>query len=160
MAWLIIIFVVAVVLSPIMWFKQSPRQKNKGILREAARKRNLQVMLDRRPDARDDERALSCVRYQLHCASGGDKENWVLHRYSDRGWASDWDSWRWYGNQASVKWHPMLSETINGLPLGVTALICMGNSVGMIWDESGGLDQLQLVDEKLQQLREHLKNNC
>jgi hypothetical protein len=159
MAWLIIIFVVAVVLSPIMWFKQSPKQKNKGVLREAARKRNLQVSLDRRPDAREDESSLTVVCYQLYCGGKTSADNWVLHRHSQRGWDSDWDSWRWYDNQASAEWHPVLAETINGMPLGVTAVICSDNSVGMVWDESGGLDQLHLIHEKLQQLRKQWQNN-
>jgi hypothetical protein len=33
------------------------------------------------------------------------------------------------------------------------------NHVAMVWDESGGLDQLHLIHEKLQQLRKQWENN-
>lgn len=159
MAWLIMVLVVAVILSPVMLFKQSPRQRNKSVLREAARKRNLQVSLHRRPDAREDESSLTVVCYQLYCAGKTSADNWVLHRHSQRGWDSDWDSWRWHGNQACSSWNPTLTKTINSLPAGVTAIMSKDNHVGMVWDESGGLDQLHLIHEKLQQLREQWENN-
>ena len=148
MAWLIMMLVVAAILSPVMWLKQSPRQKNKSILRDAARKRSLQVSLDRRPDARDDETSLTVVCYKLYCGDNCSADTWVLHRHSHRGWESEWEPWRWFENQASSLWDPILTNIVHDLPAGVTAVMSKDNYVGMVWDEIGGLDQLQIIDEK------------
>ena len=65
MTWLLIVFGVAVVVSPLMWFRQSPRQKLITELRRAAGSMGLQVSLHRRPDAREDETRWSAVCYRL-----------------------------------------------------------------------------------------------
>ena len=86
MTWLLILFGVAVVVSPLMWFRQSPRQKLITELRRAASSMGLQVSLHRRPDARDDETRLECVCYRLPWLDDSCRQNWVLQRYSNRGW--------------------------------------------------------------------------
>ena len=61
MTWLLIVFGTALVLSPLMWLKQSPHQKRIAELRRQANVASLQVSLHRRPDAREDERRLEAV---------------------------------------------------------------------------------------------------
>ena len=71
MSWMLILFAIAIVLSPIMWFKQSPHQKNLAETRSAARSLGIQVNLHRRPDARDSETALEVTCYKMRCSLWG-----------------------------------------------------------------------------------------
>ena len=133
MTWLVIIFAVAVVLSPLMWFKQSPRQRRISHLRSVAGTFNLQVALHRRPEAREGEDALSCVCYKIRCQYETPVTEWVIHRFSQRGWSSDWEGWQWFKQKSSV---------------------------GVIWDERGDEENLEQIAKNLLQLKHHVENNC
>jgi hypothetical protein len=75
MTWLLIVLGVAVVISPLMWFRQSPRQKLITELRRSAGSAGLQVSLYRRPDARDEETRLECVCYRIPWLDGDCRQN-------------------------------------------------------------------------------------
>ena len=77
MTWLLIVLAVAVVLSPLMWFRQSPRQKLITDLRRSASALGLQVSLHRRPDAREEETRLETVCYRLPWLSDNCRQDWV-----------------------------------------------------------------------------------
>ncbi|MDC0173153.1 hypothetical protein OAK26_05335 [Gammaproteobacteria bacterium] len=160
MTWLVIIFAIAVVVSPLMWFKQSPRQKRISQLRSAAANLNLQVSLHRRPEARESEAALTSVCYKIRCGEEPSDSDWVLHRFSGRGWASDWEGWQWFNKQADVSWCDLVEDIVKDMPGGVSAIIMQSNSVGMIWDERGDEEQLGQIAKKLMQLKLHAENKC
>ncbi|MDG0970185.1 MAG: hypothetical protein P8Q37_05020 [Porticoccaceae bacterium] len=160
MSWLLIIFVISVVLSPLMWFKQSPRQRHIGELRSDALQYNLQVSLHRRPDARDSDTRLDAVCYQMRFKGLTLQDPWVIHRHSTRGWSSNWRSWNWFGAEAKPCWHSVLNEILINVPRGITAIIVKKDSVGMIWDEAGTSDELRLIADYLDQLTVCAKNNC
>jgi hypothetical protein len=160
MTWLVIIFAIAVVLSPLMWFKQSPRQKRISQLRSAAAGLNLQVSLHRRPEARETEGALSSVCYKIRCGQESSHSAWVLHRFSTRGWASDWKGWQWFNHQADGSWSDVVEDIVKDMPEGVSAIIMQSTSVGMIWDERGDEEQLGQIAKKLMQLKQHAENKC
>jgi len=55
MTYLLILFVLAIILSPVMWFRQSPRQKLITDMRKEAREKKLWVKLSVPADAREGE---------------------------------------------------------------------------------------------------------
>jgi hypothetical protein len=158
MTWLLIIFGIAVVLSPLMWFKQSPYQKRVADLRGSASTLNLLVSLQRRPDAREAESALEAVCYKMRWKASDHQRNWVIHRFSRRGWESPWAGWHWVQNEADVSWHGILPELLPELPSGVVAIIATEADVGAIWDERGSHDDLVKIAETLGKLKHHIEN--
>ena len=160
MTWLLIVLGVAIVVSPLMWFRQSPRQKLVTDLRRLASSMGLQVSLDRRPDAREDETALECVRYSLPWQDESCRQAWVLHRYSQRGWQPDSpdlssSGWLWTIAQASPQWDSVLAESLGELPAGVSAVIANKAGIGVTWNEredSSDLEEVVNFLKKLQQI--------
>jgi len=167
MTWLLILFGVAVVVSPLMWFRQSPRQKLITELRRAASSMGLQVSLHRRPDARDDETRLECVCYRLPWLNDSCRQNWVLQRYSNRGWESDDSStinsviksagWKWTIAEAHPQWNHLLEETVADIPAGVSAIIANKTGIGFIWNERDDSSDLQKVAQNLKKLQQTAK---
>ena len=155
MHWLVICVVFAIVLSPLMWFKQSPRQARIAELRRAAFEKNIMVSLHRRPDARDNEKALDCVCYKIPVKDLEASSNWVLHRYSQRGWESKWTQWKWVSGEADLNWDGLLSKIISRLPAGATAIMKDSEGFGVIWDESAGDSELTEILNGLRMLKQH-----
>ena len=160
MTWLLIVFGMAVVLSPLMWLKQSPHQKRITELRRQASGQSLQVSLHRRPDAREGEHRLESVCYRLPWQDTDCRQNWVLHRASQRGWSSDHEGWSWFVQEANPKWNPLLSEIVPIMPVGVSAIIASGQGIGVIWDERGELPEVKKICEILHRLRQEAEENC
>jgi hypothetical protein len=157
MHWLVICLVVTIVLSPLMWLKQSPRQLRIATLRRKATENNFTVSLHRRPDARDDEMSLDCVLYKLTCKDLDISGEWVLHRYSQRGWESKWSHWNWIFGEADSSWDDVLAQIIVNLPNGVSAIKKQKDGFSVIWDESGGEPEFLAVCDSLRMLHEHNK---
>lgn len=157
MSWLLILFIIAVVISPLMWLKQSPHSKRMIELRGLANSLSMQVSLHRRPDARDDEKALETVCYRLPWQDRDCDQKWVLHRFSQRGWDSDFAGWRWTLHQADPVWDSLLAEIIPQMPVGVSAVIANRAGIAVIWDERGDAQALQKIGENLQALRDRAK---
>ena len=155
MHWLVICVVVAVVLSPLMWFKQSPRQARIAELRKTAFGYKIIVSLHRRPDARDNETALDCVCYKLPCRDLKLSGNWVLHRYSQRGWESKWTQWKWISGEADQNLEGLISQVIDRLPASVSAIKKDSDGFGVIWDESTGVADLVEIFNVLRMLKQH-----
>lgn len=160
MSWLLILFIIAVVISPLMWLKQSPHSKRMIELRGLANSLSMQVSLHRRPDARDDEKALETVCYRLPWLDRDCDQKWVLHRFSQRGWDSDFAGWRWTVHQADPVWDSLLAEIVPQMPVGVSAVIANRAGIGVIWDERGDPQALQKISENLQALRDRAKEIC
>jgi hypothetical protein len=148
MIWLLILFGIAIVVSPLMWFRQSPRQKLITELRRAAASMGLQVSLHRRPDAREDETRLECV-----CC----RQSWVLHRHSKRGWESVVDDWLWTIAEADSKWGNTLAQAVADIPAGVSAIIANNAGIGIIWNEREDTADLQKVADNLKKMQQTAK---
>ena len=157
MIWLLILFGVAIVVSPLMWFRQSPRQKLITDLRRSANSLGLQVSLHRRPDAREDETRLECVCYRLPWLDDSCRQNWVLHRHSNRGWQSVVKDWLWTIAEADSKWSETLSATVADIPAGVSAIIANNAGIGVIWNEREDAADLQKVVENLEKIQQTAK---
>ena len=160
MTWLLIVFGIAVVLSPLMWLKQSPHQKRITELRRWANSRSLKVTLHRRPDARDEEERLEAFFYGVSWLDRDTNQDWVLQRHSQRGWQSDIEGWRWCGSQASSDWYKLLGQTVSQLPSGVSAIIANSVGIGVIWDERGTFSDIEKILELLQGLRQKAEEIC
>ena len=162
MTWLVILFGIAVVVSPLMWFRQSPRQKLITELRRTANSMGLQVSLHRRPDAREDETRLECVCYRLVWLDDSCRQSWVLHRHSKRGWEPDsavlsGNGWLWTIAEAEPKWAATLEKTTADLPSGVSAIIANKAGIGMIWNERDDASDLEKVAQNLKDIQQTAK---
>ena len=160
MTWLLIVLGVAVVISPLMWFRQSPRQKLITELRRLAGSAGLQVSLYRRPDARDDETRLECVCYRLPWLGDNCRPDWVLPRFSSRGWASACPGWLWTINQAPPEWDALLVEQVAEFPAGVSALVASPAGIGVIWNEREDNRDLMKIVANLKKIQHRAKEIC
>lgn len=162
MTWLLILFGIAVVVSPLMWFRQSPRQALITELRRTANSMGLQVSLHRRPDAREDETRLECVCYRLAWLNDSCRQSWVLHRHSERGWQPDStvlrdSGWLWTVAEANRQWTATLEKITGELPAGVGAIIANKAGIGVVWNERDDVADLEKVAHNLKKLQEIAK---
>jgi hypothetical protein len=153
MIWLLILFCLAVAVSPLLWMKSSPRQLQITQFRKLARELGINVNLHKRPEARESEKRLDCMFYWLPWRDSRGVKPWVLHRHSNRGWQSNFQGWRWVDDQADILWATMLAETLNRLPSGATAIIVTRAGVGVIWDERGETPTVHQICDCVEQLR-------
>ena len=157
MTWLLILFGIAIVISPLMWFRQSPRQKLITELRRTANSMSLQVALHRRPDAREDETRLETVCYRFPWPDDSCRQSWVLHRSSNRGWESEISGWLWTIAQAKYEWREILEQCTAELPAGVSAIIANNAGIGVIWNERDDATDLQKIAQNLKKLQQTAK---
>lgn len=153
MTWLLIIFCLAVAVSPLLWMKSSPRQLQITQFRKIARELGVNVNLHKRPEARETEKRLESMFYWLPWRDRKTIEPWVLHRHSNRGRESDFQGWQWVDRKADIEWQEIISETLPRLPSGVTAIIVKRAGIGVIWDERGDLSSAQKICDLIKQMR-------
>lgn len=151
-----IIVILALIVSPLMAMRSSPREKRQQAVRQLAGQQGLCVQLARRPDARDDERDLDSTCYRLPWEGKPPESlrNWVLTHNSSRGMAAEWAGWRWFEGPAPGRLEAALGKIIEQLPEGTTGLVVDRAGVGLHWDERGGEQQVAAVADGLKALRE------
>ena len=151
-----IIVILALVLSPIIGLKSSPRQKKLELVRRLARQEGVDVRMARRPDARDDERSLDSMCYLLPW--GGEPppslRSWVLTHNGKRGMESQWPGWNWFEGPSPPRLEATLSNIIPQLPDGVSGLLMSRVGVALHWDEKGDEQQVLAVVDGLKALRQ------
>ena len=153
MAWLTVLFIMLMAVSPIFWMRNTPDQNRLEKVRARARSNGISIVLHKRPDAREKETRLAVVCYKLPWRTISPKNNWVLHRNSKRGWKSDITGWQWSSGDA-IKLRGTDGEAvIDTMPDTVTAVILDRQGVGLIWNEVEGEEMVPLILEKLQSLR-------
>ena len=135
MEWILIVFGILLVAFPVIWVKQSPTQKKIANLRKIARESGLFVRRCRRPDAREDERKLTSVCYEMPCAYKELDMTFCLQRVSERGEPSAWNTWRWAGKKPSKKWTEVIHYLTTSSSEDVKALIARPGFIGLILDE-------------------------
>lgn len=158
MIWLLIIFCLAVAVSPLMWMKVSPRQRQIQQCREIARTLSIRVNLQRRPDARESEQRLDAVCYWLLWDDRCRPQPWILHRYSNRGWQSQWEGWHWIVGEASSEWQPLIQNTLALLPADVSAIVVNNYGVGVFWGENGDQLMVHKIKDCLATLKQKGRN--
>lgn len=160
MTWLLILLCLALVISPLMWFKQSPHQRQVMELRRLAASLQLQVKLHRRPDAREDELRLETVCYRLPWSDADYRQNWVLQRYSERGWQSHCDGWHWYLDQPNAAINELLAQVTRDMSDSVTAVVANDEGIGVTWSERGDAEEVQKINQLLMLLRQKAEEIC
>ena len=160
MVWLLIIFCLAVAVSPLLWMKSSPRQQQVMANRKKARSLTINVNICKQADASDSENRLDAIFYWLDWQQDNLNESWVLHRRSNRGWESCFDGWRWINQEADKAWLEVIGSIIDDFPSGVSAIVTNKQGIGVVWDERGdgvGVDNLH---QCLIKLRDKGKEIC
>ena len=157
MVWLLIAGVILMLVSPILWMRSSPRQRHIESLREFARSTGMQVILHRRPDAREDEDRLETVCYRLPWRGFRPNKNWVLHRHSQRGWESRFSDWHWFIAEAHEDLAEPLLVATTSMPESVSAVLCSASGIGVTWAEREDTEALATILHSLSILRDLLE---
>ena len=160
MVWLLIIFCLAVAVSPLMWMKSSPRQQQVMANRKKARSLTINVNICKQADASDSEDRLDAIFYWLDWQQDNLNESWVLHRRSNRGWESCFDGWRWINQEADKAWLEVIGSIIDDLPSGVSAIVTNKQGIGVVWDERGDGVTVENLHQCLIKLRDKGKEIC
>lgn len=160
MVWLLIIFCLAVAVSPLMWMKSSPRQQQVMANRKKARSLTINVNICKQADASDSEDRLDAIFYWLDWQQDNLNESWVLHRRSKRGWESCFDGWRWINQEADKAWLEVIGSIIDDLPSGVSAIVTNKQGTGVVWDERGDGVAVDHLHQCLIKLRDKGKEIC
>lgn len=164
MTYLLIAFVLAVILSPLMWFRQSPRQKLITAMRQEATKNGLSVKLSKPADAREGEGRLEYVTYILPWVPGSNPsseprmEKWLLVKGTRRGDPSPWAEWQWLGREANDCLIALIGAVIQKLPINVVALEAGSDGIKIYWQERGSLEDVGVVTHQLSTLRDVIRN--
>tara|TARA_R110001592_G_scaffold260282_1_gene524688 strand:+ start:7709 stop:8203 length:495 start_codon:yes stop_codon:yes gene_type:complete len=164
MTYLLIAFVLAIILSPLMWFRQSPRQKLITDMRKEAAAKGLRVKLSKPADAREGEGRLEYVTYRLPWATDSDPsieavmEKWLLIKDTRRGDPSPWSPWQWLGYESNELLHDVIGDVIKSLPADVVALEVCKSGVLVFWQERGSLDDVTVIYNQLHKLRTRIRN--
>ena len=154
MVWLLIIFCLAVAVSPILWMKSSPRQQHITDCRKKARGLSINVNLRHCPGAPEAEQRLDTVYYWLPWLEAKKVQGWILQRSSRRGWDSLFTDWRWVNNEANKEWYEVINFCLSELPEGVTTIQVSNEGVGLVWDERGAIDLIDKIHISLLELRQ------
>jgi hypothetical protein len=164
MTYLLIAFVLAIILSPLMWFRQSPRQKLIMAMRQKAAVKGLRVKLSKPADAREGEGRLEYVTYTLPWNPGSDPsgeprmERWLLLRETRRGDLSPWPEWQWVGRESNDSLVSCIGSALEKLPKTVAALEASPEGVRIYWQERGDLNDIEVVSYQLFALRGAIRN--
>lgn len=158
MIWLLMVFLLVAAISPIMMMRQSPRQRRISRLRSATLTQGVKVALIARPtgrgsSTRDEVKDQQFARYWLPLAEPQQSAGAVLHRIDSNGWESAYPGWVWRDKPHQRAADPQLTALIATLPPAVLALSWDGGSVGVIWDESGDVGDVELIADRLRQLK-------
>ena len=154
MVWILIIFCLAVAVSPLLWMKSSPRQQHIADCRRKARGLSINVNLRRRPGALESEQRLDSIYYWLPWLKTKKVQGWILQRSSKRGWHSSFAGWLWINNEANKEWYDIITACLSDLPDGVTAIQVSNEGVGLVWDERGTIDLIDKIHTSLLKLRQ------
>ena len=167
MTYLLIALVLAIILSPLLGLRSSPRQKLITAMRRCAVSHGLQVKLSRPADAREGEGRLDSVIYRLpwprDSAPSGLRhaEAWLLVRHSGRGAPAPWDDWRWLSREAASELMDYICVAVEQLHADITGIEASHEGLSVYWREHGmvsDVEQLSAVLKRLQEQIRPLKN--
>lgn len=163
MTYLLILLILAIIISPLLWFRQSPRQKMITEMRRLASSRGLRVRLVHAPDAREGEGRLEYAGYTLlwtpdsKPSAFSRMEKWLLVRGTRRGDHSPWEGWQWLGHEANDRLLPVIGAVLIALPADVIAVEVNREGVAIVWQERGELADIDRIDTQLKHLRDAIR---
>ena len=163
MTYLLIVLVFAIIVSPMLWLRQTPRQKLVTAMRQQAARAGIHVSLVRPPDAREGEGRLEFVKYSLPWLPKTTSlplprmEKWLLVRQTRRGDPSPWADWQWLGREANPVIHDAIGAALQALPQSVSALEASAAGLSIYWQERGELADIEGINSQLTTLREAIR---
>ncbi|MEJ6611828.1 MAG: hypothetical protein QNL64_00880 [Porticoccus sp.] len=165
MTYLLIAFVLLIIISPLMWFRQSPRQNLIIDMRKEAARLGLIVSLSAPPDARQGETRLECITYKLPWMLDSSSsqqprmENWLLVKGASRGSSSPWLPWQWLSRESSGFTMDAIGVALAAIPGDISALEARGDGLLVYWKEYGELEDVAAIYELLFLLRKNIRSN-
>jgi hypothetical protein len=156
--YLLIVFLIAVVLSPLVMMKASPGQTRVSAFRRKAMSLGLKVQLVPEIDAEESATRPEAVRYFLPYPLDsvevlrGRLASWTLMRGQRRGWDSPWPEWRWFRAEAPAHCHDIISNAINQLPACAYGIRADKGGVSVFLREIGEDTAVQQVADSLRLL--------
>ena len=137
MAWVLIIFVIFVALSPLLSMRPSRRQRHIADLRQQAAIGGMLVQLQPLPQTTDS--GLRPFYSRRRVRQEDQARPSVIYRRTAQGWLS-----------AQQKIAPRVRPLLAAMPAGVSHVSDTDLAVGAFWDENGSEDDLQQIDKLLQ----------
>lgn len=144
----ILVFVVALALGPIMMMRPSPRQRQLARMRALAQKRGFVVRMAHNPMEGTDSGVLAI--YSIPWPQGGFiSPPWLLLKKNYNHDIHFYQHWDWQGsNKAHELWQSELRQGLQRLPPAIVALECNTLGLGCFWSEKcGSKSETQMVDE-------------
>ena len=164
MTYLLILFVFLIIISPLMWFRQSPRQKLLICMRKKATTLGMTVQLSTSADNQSEKKRLDCVTYKLpwHLdsvrSSKTHMEDWLLIKSIKRGEASIWSEWSWLGRQCNKDITREIDSALKKLPNTISALQVRSDGIMVYWKEEGGGEDVMNIHRSLLALRNVIRD--
>lgn len=158
MEYFLILFLVAVILSPLVALKASPGQAKVSAFRRQAMNLGLKVQLVPAVDAEESATRPDAVRYFLPFPADRVEDlrsslaNWTLVRGQRRGWESAWPEWRWFRSEAPGHCHTKIASVISQLPDNVYGLRAEKDGVAVFVREKGEIATVQQMVDALRLL--------
>lgn len=152
----IILFVIAMMLGPLMFMRPSASQKRIAQLRTAAQKQGLRIRMDHNPFA---EKAPSLAVYSLVFTKRKSAEHWPTFSLFRKNYAHDihfCGEWDWYKQgELSQQQVQALRRFLSALDKSIVGVECNQSSVGIFWRE-----RMQALsdEEALQRVLRDLQN--
>ncbi len=155
MTYLLIVLVMAIIVSPMLWLRQTPRQKLITAMRQTAAREGFHIRLVNPPDAREGEGHLEYVSYTLPWRGKAPQEplprmeKWLLVFETRRGDPSPWANWQWLGREANPVLNDAIGEVIGCLPPSVKGLEASAAGLSIYWQERGEESDVAVMGAQL-----------
>ncbi len=155
MKYLFIALVIAFVVSPLLWMRQTPGQARITAFRNRALQLGLRVQVVPPADAPPEDRSPGAVRY-IRPLLPDPKGNmpvipayWTLLKSNRRGYPSPFEGWRWFRGEAPSHLTAAVGRCVQALPDTVTALRADSQGVSAYWSEIGAPEQVEAIASAL-----------
>lgn len=155
MTYLLIALVMAIIVSPMLWLRQTPRQKLVSAMRQTAAREGFHIRLVNPPDAREGEGHLEYVSYTLPWRGKTPQtplprmEKWLLVSDTRRGDPSPWINWQWLGREANPVLDVPIGDVVRNLPAAVKGLEASAAGLSIYWQERGKESDVAVMAEQL-----------
>ena len=156
--YLLIALVILMVISPLLWLRQTPGQARITAFRNRALQLGLKVQMVPAADADPADRQPDGVRYLkplvpdprgimpvVAC-------HWTLLRGDRRCLESPFPGWRWFRDPAPAALEPAIARCLGRLPSSVSALRVDAQGLSAYWPETGTVAEVGQLAEALEGL--------
>lgn len=163
MTYLLIALVLAIILSPLLGMRSSPRQKLVADLRRCAVSNGLQIKLSRLAGAREGEGRLDSVLYRLRWLKDTKPstlrrgEEWLLIRGGHRGDAAPWGEWRWLSLPPALELQAAIGVAVEALTGDITGFEASREGLAVYWRERGESADVKQLAEALKKLQKSIR---